>query len=83
MFFTVSNEEASLLDPPRGRPVGGGGTTRSFEGMGASAPIIMSGLATLFRKSSGHEPRISKKSDSIAECFQKSPVRLTDFSKNV
>jgi len=29
----------SLLDPPRGRPFGGGGTYRNG-GMGASAPIM-------------------------------------------
>jgi hypothetical protein len=28
--------------------------------MGELAPIIMSGLAALFRKSSDHEPKISK-----------------------
>jgi len=76
-------------DPPRGRPVGGGGTYRSW-GYGGEAPLLVfrKNRQTLYTpRFSGKSPiareGFAKKSGKVAEDFLKTSIALLRIFKKV
>ena len=95
----ASANPGNFIDPPRGRPFGGGGAHRSWGCGGRQPPryhlhAIRIIRPKVFQKSPGHKPPIPgndrsrsgtfwKKSGHFAEQFKKSSVRLSKFCKKV
>ena len=79
------------MDPPRGRPVGGGGTSLSW-GCGGDSPNPLDpfrkpgnsyGHPHFSLKTSGRERTIPEKYRAASEDLQKSSIRLSNFLKKV